>query len=130
MSERRHYMFIGGSLDGTSIFMGGDTYAGMEWTGGTNDSGKVEKYGLDVDGKFRFRGWTLGTNPALHSREFLDEMKPLMERLSEVFKDLNALFERYGGHDGTQYGIGVWRFMHKDALLEPEELRRLSDPGE
>ncbi len=109
------YEFVGGSLDGHRLRIGGSLYSGATWPGQSVPGRKREIYVLHPDGRFRFDRFGLEFNPELGKLEIIQEQGPIMERLRMVLADLDTMLEAHGGPDATEYVIGNWKIRHKDA---------------
>jgi hypothetical protein len=111
----KDYEFVGGSMDGQKVRIGGSIYVGSTFPGTVLPGHRREIYQLNHDGKFEFTRYGLDFNPRLGMPDAMDDFLALREKIDELFKDLDAYVEKYGGPDGTVFGIGNWVVKHKDA---------------
>src|SRR5438105_3589252 len=113
--ERKPYEFVGGSLDGQIVQIGGGPYIGIEWPGESLPGRKREIYILLDDHKFHFARYGLKPNIRAHSYEAMEELRPIKEKLAAVFEEMGAVLEKHGGPSNGSITAGNWTIKHKDA---------------
>ena len=113
--EEKVFTFKGGSRDG-------ERFRGTNFSVGApmrkqpvGPQQRVEIYVLHADDCFHFDRYGLAFNPAASSLAILDELKPIMNKLADVFKEMDAVYEKAGGPGAGDTIVGNWRICHKDA---------------
>jgi hypothetical protein len=115
-SAENEFQFVGGSMDGQKVRIGGALHPGMEYPGQLpRSAGRREIYILDRENMFRFDRYGLEFNPKAETPEALAELQPILDRVADVLRDLDSTFEKYGGPSAGNYGVGNWVLRHKDA---------------
>jgi len=108
------YRFLGGSLDGQTFDIT-NAYVGMPWHSQYQSGKQTELYTLNADDCFHFERYGLGPVGRPDRSAYDADMKPVCQKLSAILNELDAVLQKHGGPDHTQYHIGNWLIRHEDS---------------